>query len=128
MRAYLAAASLAAAGAAAGQPGRVVRVIAPRQIEVFVPAGRFVMGVDEDTAQAAVQQCELAYPAMSGIHPATNKPVGFCSVDYDADLNHMRQRNVYVDAFAIDRDEVSVADYRHCVAAGSCDLDPLISG
>ncbi|TMQ09704.1 MAG: formylglycine-generating enzyme family protein [Deltaproteobacteria bacterium] len=40
----------------------------------------------------------------------------------------MRQHNVYLDAFAIDRDEVSVADYRRCVAAGGCDLDPLISG
>ena len=31
-------------------------------------------------------------------------------------------------AYAIDRDEVSVADYRACVAAGACTLDPLIAG
>ena len=31
-------------------------------------------------------------------------------------------------AFAIDRDEVSVADYRQCVIAGACALDPLVSG
>ena len=31
-------------------------------------------------------------------------------------------------AFAIDRDEVSVADYRACIAAGVCNLDPLIAG
>jgi formylglycine-generating enzyme required for sulfatase activity len=131
MRVFLAttAATLAAAaaGAAAGT-GRVVRVEAPRRVEVFVPAGRFVMGVDEDAELAAVQQCELAYPAIAGTHPATGKPVGFCSVDYDAELFHTRRRSVYLDAYAIDRDEVSVADYRRCVAAGGCDLDPLISG
>jgi formylglycine-generating enzyme required for sulfatase activity len=124
-------ASLALAGAAAtaaGEPGQVVRVPAPRRLEVFVPAGGFVMGVDDDAALAAVQQCELAYPALTGTHPATGKPVGFCSVDYEADLVHMRQRNVTLDGYAIDRDEVSVSDYRACVAAGGCDLDPLISG
>ena len=40
----------------------------------------------------------------------------------------MAPREVYVGAFAIDRDEVSVAEYRACVAAGACDLDPLIAG
>src|SRR5437868_10231811 len=119
MRGSAVAATLAAAASvAAGEPGRVVRVAAPRRVEVYVPAGRFVMGVDEDGALSAVQQCELAYPAIAGTHPATGKPVGFCSVDYESDLVHMRQRNVYLDAFAVDRDEVSVAEYRRCVAAG----------
>src|SRR4051794_22070516 len=104
MRGSAVAAMLAAAASvAAGEPGRVVRVVA-RRVEVFVPAGRFVMGVDEDGALSAVQQCELAYPALAGTHPATGKPVGFCSVDYESDLVHMRQRNVYLDGFAIDRD------------------------
>ena len=40
----------------------------------------------------------------------------------------MAPREVYLDAFAIDRDEVSVAEYRACVAAGACKLDPLIAG
>jgi len=40
----------------------------------------------------------------------------------------MTPREVFVSAFAIDRDEVSVADYRACVAAGHCDLDPLVAG
>lgn len=114
--------------AAAGTHGRVVRVEAPRRVEVFVPAGAFTMGLDDDTTMAAVQQCELAYPSVTGTHPATGKPMGFCSVDYEAELVHMRPRAVTLDAFAIDRDEVSVADYRRCVAAGGCDLDALISG
>jgi sulfatase modifying factor 1 len=115
-------------GGAAGTPGHVVRVAAPRRVEVFVPGGRFVMGVDDEAALSAVQQCELAYPAIAGLHPATNKPVGFCSVDYEAELSHTSRRSVDLDGFAIDRDEVSVADYRRCVAAGGCDLDALISG
>jgi formylglycine-generating enzyme required for sulfatase activity len=120
--------STASAVAAAGAPGRVVRVPAPQRTEVYVPAGRFMMGVDDDAALAAVQQCELAYPAAVGSHGATGKPHGFCSVDYQADLIRMARREVFLDAFAIDRDEVTVADYRRCVAAGGCDLDALISG
>ena len=108
VRASLVAASLAAvtgvAGGAVGESGRVVRVAVSRRVEVFVPAGRFVMGVDEDAALAAVQQCELAYPAISGTLPTTGKPVGFCSVDYEADLVHMRPRSVYLNPFAIDRE------------------------
>jgi formylglycine-generating enzyme required for sulfatase activity len=126
----LAAVSIAAAAGAgaAGAPGRAVRIAAPARVEVFVPGGRFVMGIDDDATLAAVQQCELAYPAATVTHPATGKTVEFCSVDYEADLAHMRPRSVYLDAFAIDRDEVSVADYRRCVAAGGCDLDALIAG
>ena len=119
---------VATAGGAVGTRGRIVRVAAPRRIEVFVPGGRFSMGVEEDAALIAVQQCEFAYPALAGNHNVTNKPIGFCSVDYESDLVHMRPRSVYLDPFAIDRDEVSVADYRKCVASGGCDLDALISG
>lgn len=126
--ASVAAGVAAPGGGATGVPGRMVRVPAVERGAVFVPGGQFLMGIDDDTTLAAVQQCELAYPAVTGPHPLTGKPVGFCSVDYDADLAHMGARSVYLDAFAIDRDEVSVSDYRRCVAAGGCDLDALISG
>jgi sulfatase modifying factor 1 len=126
--AILAGSALGGGVAGAGATGRVERIAAPKRVEVFVPSGRFLMGVDEDASLVAVQQCELAYPAVAGTHPTTGKPVGFCSVDYEGDLMHMRPRSVYLDRFAIDRDEVSVADYRTCVAAGGCDLDALISG
>jgi formylglycine-generating enzyme len=121
-------ASSPAGGGGAGAPGRIVRVAAPERIEAFVPAGRFLMGVDDDATEIAVHQCEIAYPAVSGMHPQTGKQVGFCGVDYKAELTHMHSRSVYLDAFAIDRDEVSVAVYRRCIAAGGCDLDPLIAG
>jgi len=109
--------------------GRVVRIEAPRRLEIRVPAGRFWMGVDEDTAKAAFTQCTMVFPALTGISGigATAIRVDFCG-DYLATLSAMNPREVFVDAFLIDRDEVSVDEYRRCVAAGACDLDPLVAG
>lgn len=111
---------------AARAAGRVVRVeVAPRA-QVRVPAGRFQIGVDEDTALAAKSQCDLVFPALTGFTTGHQR-VDFCA-DYQDDLLAMEPRAVYLDAFAIDRLEVSVADYRRCVAAGACKLDPLVAG
>jgi sulfatase modifying factor 1 len=124
---------LAAMAAVAGvghAGGRAVRVEKPRQVEVFIPAGTFEMGVSEDTANSALLQCQLSY------FPPNQTPrqqtqggmfIDFCT-EYHADLSHMQARAVFLDAYAIDRDEVSVADYRSCVAAGGCTLDALIAG
>jgi len=128
LAAALAAPGVTPEGGAAGAPGRVVRVTAPARVEVFVPGGRFLMGVDDRATEAAVEQCGTAYPALTAPPQATSNAIGFCSVDYAEDLGHMQPRTVYLDAFAIDRDEVSVADYRRCVTAGGCDLDALIAG
>jgi formylglycine-generating enzyme len=107
--------------------GRVVRIAAPKRLEVMVPAGRFVMGVDEEIAKSAKTQCDVVLgPAMTGLSQG-NIRVDFCA-DYQDDLLQMAPRDVYLDAFAIDRLEVSVADYRRCVAAGACKLDPLVAG
>jgi formylglycine-generating enzyme required for sulfatase activity len=38
------------------------------------------------------------------------------------------ERRVYLGAFAIDRLEVTVADYRACVSASACPIDPLVAG
>lgn len=110
----------------ANQPGRVVRIEAPKRVEVSVPAGRFWMGVDEDTAKAASEQCDVAFPALKGTTTLL-VTIDFCG-DYRAMLAAMAPRDVYVSAFAIDRDEVAVSEYRSCVAAGACDLDPLVAG
>ena len=40
----------------------------------------------------------------------------------------MLAREVFLDAYAIDRDEVSVTDYRRCVDSGACALDALVAG
>ena len=106
--------------------GRVVRIEAPRRLEVRIPAGQFWMGVDDDTAGAAHAQCEMVFPAATG-RTTQGQNVNFCA-DYFDTLSAMKPRAVFVDTFLIDRDEVSVADYRRCVAAGACDLDPLIAG
>jgi formylglycine-generating enzyme required for sulfatase activity len=45
----------------------------------------------------------------------------------DEEGNH-HDRKVYLSAYAIDRTEVSVADYRRCITAGNCGLEPLLAG
>ncbi len=107
--------------------GRVVRVEeTARHREVRIPAGKFLMGVDPEALQAAKNQCDVLFPASSGF-TAAGQRVSFCD-DYYDDLSKMDQREVYLDAYMIDRDEVGVRDYRACVAAGACDLDPLVAG
>lgn len=124
----LIAGAIGAGAAVFAEPaGRVVRVLAPKRVEVYVPPGRFWMGADEDVARAANVQCTTNFPALVGSTGAGQVRVDFCS-DYLDTLAAMAPREVFVDGFFIDRDEVSVADYRTCVAAGACDLDPLISG
>jgi formylglycine-generating enzyme required for sulfatase activity len=119
-------ASAAPAADGPARAGRAVRVVAPPRVEVHVPAGRFTMGVDEDTASAAVAQCELVFaPMLVGMRRAAR--VSFCE-DYSDQLAAMAPREVYLDAFAIDRLEVTVARYRACVVAGACKLDPLVAG
>lgn len=115
----------------AGAPGRgrVVRVAKPRVIEVFIPSGTFSMGIDEDSASAALNQCQVAYYPQDTL-PRQQTALGwqdFCD-DYHKEMLQMQPREVVLDAYAIDRDEVSVDDYRACVAAGGCSLDALIAG
>jgi formylglycine-generating enzyme len=107
--------------------GRVIRVEdVARHREVRIPAGKFVMGVEPEGVQAAKTQCEGVFPASTGITQA-NVTIDFCGEYYDT-LAKMDLREVYLDAYMIDRNEVGVRDYRACVAAGGCTLDPLIAG
>ncbi|MGE0548057.1 MAG: formylglycine-generating enzyme family protein [Kofleriaceae bacterium] len=106
--------------------GRVVRIEKVMAREVIVPAGSFAMGVDDNIAGYARDQCLLAFPSQR-VQTIAGRVVDFCG-DYFTDLTRTLVRSVYVDAFAIDRDEVTVADYRACVAAGGCALDPLVGG
>jgi sulfatase modifying factor 1 len=87
------------------------------------------MGVDEDTARAANVQCTAKFPSLVGTTGtgANRTTINFCQ-DYADTLSAMSPREVYLDAYFIDRDEVTVGEYRTCVAAGACDLDPLIAG
>src|SRR5687768_6756666 len=106
--------------------GAVRRIEKPRQREVFVPAGSFLMGVDLLAAGNGRDQCKTAFPSMVG-QTVTGRLIDFCN-DYFSDLTRMAPRTVFIDAFAIDRDEVTVDEYRRCVAAGDCPLDALVAG
>lgn len=122
--------SVAANGPPPARAGRSQRVEKPPRREVFVPSGSFTMGVSMDQASSALAQCQLAYFPPNAIpqrQAANGALIDFCS-EYLSDLTHMPPREVYLDAYSIDRDEVAVADYRRCVAAGGCTLDALVAG
>jgi formylglycine-generating enzyme required for sulfatase activity len=131
MRLPLVALVIAAAAAAAGageRHGKVIRIDQPANREVFVPAGAFWMGITEDDVDTVVSQCESYFelneqlPILQGTRQST-----LCA-GYRDELSSMLPRKVTLSAFAIDRLEVSVAEYRKCITAGVCSLDPLIAG
>ncbi len=137
----VAALSGALAGANATASGRVVRIEDQRSRRVFVPAGERVMGISGDDDLATLdQECSLAFEQrdVRGFPLPNNDIVTFCGLYHKQneamadkatdDAGHTIWRRVYVSAFEIDRDEVSVTAYRRCVAAGRCALDPLVSG
>lgn len=72
-----------------------------------IPAGRFLMGASDDEVQAAVELCQ-----------ATHETPEWC--DARELLAEAPQHSVYLEAFWLDRYEVSNALYELCVEAGSC--------
>ena len=126
----LATAGLAGLAGAGTRAGEVVRVEEPSVREVFVPAGTFVMGISDNQADEAEADCERAFEpreVSSGVVVVNGTSVTLCQ-SYRMEIDNMKPREVTLAAFAIDREEVSVADYRRCVAAGGCTLDALIEG
>jgi formylglycine-generating enzyme len=109
---------------------------------VFIPAGTFVMGIStaDDDASSLLAECTLAFEQRDTREFPTpnNEMTTFCGL-YDKQLEQMKDtilddegkplpRKVFLSAFAMDRDEVTVSDYRTCIATGACPLDPLIAG
>jgi formylglycine-generating enzyme required for sulfatase activity len=110
--------------------GKVVRVEHPVSRTVDVPGGVFKMGLDDDAIEDLTRACKANFPnELNVINPQGQiaQQTSGCEL-YVNELDSMRQRDVYLTRFAIDRDEVSVTDYRACVAAGGCILDPLVAG
>jgi formylglycine-generating enzyme len=118
----------AAGGIASAGNGKVIRIEAEPSREVFVPAGSFWMGVSEDDTDVVVPMCEMFFEPQSQVLSSISGRGGTLCGAWHDELANMLQRQVFLSAYAIDRDEVSVADYRKCVVAGVCSLDPLIAG
>jgi formylglycine-generating enzyme required for sulfatase activity len=102
------------------RPGRAERVAHTRSAEVIIPAGGFVMGFADEEA-ANDEALEACIRELGPLHEDACHQAGLFR---DA----VPERRVFLAAFAIDRFEVTVAAYRECVAAGVCDIAPLVSG
>lgn len=97
-----------------GFDGAWLRLQSPRPAMVRIPAGRFVMGSDEQGVVAALADCVR--------EPYGNR----CSPSIFGD--EMPRRVVWLSAFWLDRYEVSVADYERCVELGRCRERPRSAG
>jgi formylglycine-generating enzyme len=101
----------------------VVRVLRLPPESVEVPSGTFSMGLDPSVIEVANESC-LAMLAGTG---STQFQTIVCE-GIATQVAGMQLRQVFVSRFAIGRREVSTAEYRACVVAGVCSLDPLLGG
>jgi formylglycine-generating enzyme required for sulfatase activity len=121
--------------------GRIEVVGHKKSEMVRVPAGTFVMGFPdekeggESTAEQARSDCEKAVGAGAGmwctvwvlanLFPQDQYPLLYL-MPYQ---NAVPQRDdVFLPSYEIDRFEVTVAQYRRCVADGGCDSGALLQG
>lgn len=118
------AAAWASEGGGGPRDGKVMRVRVAASEAVEVPAGSFSMGLEPDAITRLGQGCEAM---ISGISSGAQAQTMVCGGLQDQ-LNGMAMRTVFVSRFAIGRREVSTAEYRACILAGGCSLDPLVGG
>lgn len=117
--------ALPAVLAASVSAGRnVVRIERPPSEAVEVPAGTFSMGLDPTAIEQVSDSCQAMTAGMWG---GAQLQSIVCGVTV-TQLAGMAMRQVFVSRFAIGRREVSTAEYRACVSAGVCALDPLVGG
>ncbi|HEU5055194.1 MAG TPA: formylglycine-generating enzyme family protein [Kofleriaceae bacterium] len=127
--------------AASRRRGRIAVVAHTKSEMVRVPAGTFVMGFPdekdggESTAEQARADCEKVVGAGAGmwctvwvlanLFPQDQYPLLYL-MPYQ---NAVPQRDdVFLPTYEIDRFEVTVAQYRRCVADGGCDSGALLQG
>lgn len=105
----------ATAGTATSARG-VVALRAPARGRVWIPGGTFLMGSTAMEIDEAVQLCrrEIEEP--------------FCARDVVNFLYETIAHEVTLTPYALDRTEVSVADYARCVAASACTRPGFLPG
>ncbi len=116
------------AGTGGGRAGRFERVRHELSSMVLVPAGNFIMGLDDVESEELARACESELGAAGHFcreQRSGNLGLGLISLEGTYGIG---EHQVFVSSFEIDRYEVTVADYRTCVAAGECDLTPLATG
>ncbi|MDX9723763.1 MAG: SUMF1/EgtB/PvdO family nonheme iron enzyme, partial [Myxococcota bacterium] len=82
------------------------------QAMIRVPSRRFVMGSSAQQVSDAIALCQQ--------HAA-----GGADCSSKTFANEQPEHSVELDAFYIDKFEVTTADYAHCVASGACDIIKL---
>jgi formylglycine-generating enzyme len=92
---------------------QVTLTIRPRP-RVTVPAGRFTMGASRADVQQARTMCTEEVRDRGALRLELGSR---CAGRFEAEAP---QTPVFLPAFAIDRLEVSVADYAGCIRAGAC--------
>lgn len=137
-------------GPATGRSERISRAVGS---VVWISAGDFTMGSDDAGLVSAVDLCESdpfarnagAVEACFGRSNGVDVSLCQSSVDpqrcgpYDARGHAVRcpsaliareagEHTVWLDAYGIDRTEVSVAQYDRCVRAGACSAGPVLLG
>jgi formylglycine-generating enzyme required for sulfatase activity len=115
---------IADAGAAEVGTGDRAALERPRPAMVLVPGGTFTMGLDDREIPSIYRACldELGFKHTERMPELCTRLLGV-----EAEYTHLG-REVYVSGFWIDRYEVTAGAYRQCVAAGACDLAPLVAG
>jgi formylglycine-generating enzyme required for sulfatase activity len=147
LRLFIAPVLVAGVGvAAAGEGGdrrhgRVEVVTHEKSAMVRVPAGTFVMGFPADREGGEVASDEVTRECQALVGAGSNM---WCNAmflssippqsqyEYLYLIPHMNaipeRRDVFLPAYDIDRFEVTVAQYRRCVADGDCDAGALLQG
>jgi formylglycine-generating enzyme required for sulfatase activity len=92
-----------------------------RDLMQRVPAGPFIMGMDDDERIEAQEACRREM--------GEDLAPFFCEQTYGLSTAATgTPREVWLSGFEMDTYEVTTQKYRSCVVAGACDVAPLVKG
>jgi formylglycine-generating enzyme required for sulfatase activity len=110
--------SLGVAADATARTGVAGELHLPRARSLWVAPGPFTFGATQEELAAALAMCKRELAVLEQVDKV-------CVAEAML-AGEGPARVVYLRGFYLDRQEVSVRDYRHCVDAGRCDPRPLI--